>query len=310
MKPILALTGPNDAFKRDYLDKELKNIPGDDIAVYYADETEFETIFMQLYQNSLFGANNVVIVKNISALSEKSKKLFEEKLIKYLDQHNADAILILLTDKFSLETMAKIDDKGEVVEFKQPFKNDLIRYIQDNLYKNAVQFDDEIPDFIVNLTNEDSGDVEMITEMLIEFSQNSKLITIEEAKSLLSRSHNMNIFDLIDGIFERDIRKAINALNDLKLQGEPITKINYMLLRSTKNLWGYLTLKNKSEASSKLKIKPYESKMLGIYARKADLKFASSIFDMIKRVELKIKTMADEYAFLEIENFIIKTAKP
>lgn len=304
LKPIIALTGPNETYKREHLQKVLKGIPRDETTVYYADETETSVIFNQCGQDSLFGSNNVVVVKNIDALSDKQGNLFEEALEKYLVSPNPDATLVLFADKFSAGISAMIREKGELIEFKKAYRGDLITYISRKFRENGVAFEPELPDFLVSLAGEDSDDVEMMLTLLVHFAGKTRKITTQDARSLLARSNNMNIFDLIEGIFKKDVRKALNALNDLRLAGE-LSRICHMVLRSAKNLWGYLSLKNPRDAQTALKIGYYEEKKLSEYARFADLKFVSSVIGMVKNLEFRSKSMAEDLAYAELENFIL-----
>lgn len=309
MKAITALIGPNEAFKQDYLKKILRNISQDDITVYYADEADPKTIFLQCSQDSLFGANHIVVVKNIAGMAEKIKRDFEEELEKYLEQVNPATNLILLAEKFGADLLSKIRDNGDVFEFRKPYRNELIKFIKEKLDSAKIGYAEELPDFLIALANEETEDIDMMIQMMVHFAQKTKSISIEDAKSLLARSNNMDIFDLLEGIFKRDLRKALTSLEDLKLTGDPVTKITYMILRTAKNLWGYLSLKNKSDASGELKIKPFEAKILGEYARYSDMKFVSSVLELARTVEMKTKSMSEDFAYLEIETFILNTAK-
>lgn len=305
LKPIIALIGPNETYKRDHLAKLLKGVSKEDTTVYYADETEAPVIFNQCGQDSLFGSSNVVIVKNIDAMSDKQRNAFEDALEKYLGSPNTDATLVLFAEKFPAGITAQIKDKGELVEFKKAYRGDLTAYISRKFRENGTVFEPEIPDFLVTLAGEDSDDVEMMLTMLVNYAGKDRKVGVSDARSLLARSNNMSIFDLIEGLFKKDARKALNALTDLRLAGEGLPRISYMLLRSAKLLWGYFSLKDPREAQSALKIGYYEAKKLSDYARSVDLKFVSAVIGMVKKLEVRSKTMAEDLAYTELENFIL-----
>lgn len=309
MIPITALIGPNEVYKREYLKKELRKIPPDEISTYFADEVEPGVIFAQCSQDSLFGSSNIVVVKNIDAMKDRVRKDFEEALEKYLAHVNPSAVLFLLAEKFNADLTSRIRDNGQVFEFKKPYRNELLKYVTEKLEDASIQFDRELPDFLVTITNEDGEQIEMMVELILNYAYKSKNITLEDAKQLLSRSHNMDIFDFLEGLFQRDKKKALSALNDLRLTGDPVTKITYMILRSAKNLWGYLALKNKADASSVLKIKPFEVKVMSEYSRYSDMKFVSSVLELARSVEVKTKSMGEEFVYLELENFILSSAR-
>lgn len=309
MKPILALTGNNELFKREHLAGILKNVPKDEVTVYFADETEAGTIFAQCSQDSLFGSRNIVVVRNIGELTDRKKTDFEEALEKYLGNVNDNCQLVLFADKFSPGVTSLIREKGEVVEFKKAWRNELAGYVAKKLRDAGIRYDADLPDFIVTLCNEDSDEAEMMTGLLVNFAGTGKTLTLEDAGSLLSRSNNMNIFDLIDGLFTRNVRKSLNALTDLRLAGEGLPRISYMILRSAKNLWGYLSLADKKQAETALGIKFFETKKLAEYSRTSDLKFVSSVIGMVKRLEFRTKSMAEDLAYLELETFLAANSR-
>lgn len=305
LKPITALTGPNETYKREHLQKILKGVPREETTVYFADETEPSVIFSQCGQDSLFGANNVVVVKNIDSLSDKQRGAFEDALEKYLSSPNPDAALVLFAEKFSAGLVSQIKEKGELLEFKKAYRNDLTAYIGRKFRENGIAFESDLPDFLVTLSGENSDDVEMMLSLLSHFAGQTKKITMDNARSLLSRSNNMGIFDLIEGLFKKDARKALNSLNDLRLAGEGLPRISYMLLRSAKHLWSFFSLKNPGEAQTALKVGYYEAKKLAEYARFCDMKFVSAVIAMVKKLEYRSKSMAEDLAYTELENFIL-----
>ncbi len=302
MKPIIALTGPGEITKKEELNNILKDINKKDISIYYADETEFGFIFSECLQNSLFSTRNVIVVKNIDALKDSEKKKMEDALVNYMDSINPNTILILVSEEFSQRVAKKIQETGELIECKKMYKNDLLRHINIQFKEKGIKYEQELPDFILYLSNDDEWESENMLQSLLAFAEKGKVISIEEAKALLFRSGNLTIFDLIDGIFEKNMKKAILALSDLKKGDEPVTHIIYMIMRSAKLLWSYLSLKEKNDTADQMRIKPYELKRIREYARTSDLKFLSRIFEFLSSLEIKAKSMQSDFSYLEIEN--------
>ena len=308
MKPVTALTGENEIFKRDYLDKILSKIPKDNITVFFADDADSSLVFSHCTDGSLFGDSVTAVVKNIDSLSDKSRKDFDKSLAAYLEHLNPDNFLILLAEKFGSALSSKIKEKGEIVEFKRAYRNEITRYISSKLTENKISFDPQVPDFITTLANEDISEAVPMLNIALNSARLSMRLTMDDADDLLVRSTNGNIFDFIGGIFKKDPIKALNALSDLRLAGEPAIRVGYMLLRTAKLMWRYLSLEDRTAAAESLKIKPYEIRMLGEYSRHTDMKFTSAVIDLVKRVEMKAKSMPESFAFLEIEGFILTKA--
>ncbi len=297
MKPVIALIGPGELGKKAGLSGLLDSLDRKSVYSYYLGETEASFIFSECSQDSLFSSSKAVLVKNIDEAKDKEKKLFEELLDNYLDNINKNTVLIITADELPEGLLNKIHETGEVLQFKKMYKNELTAYVRDHLTAENISFEPELPDFIAMLANEDEWETENMLQSLIYLSGKGKSVTIADAKSLLSRSSNMNIFDLINGIFEKNAEKAALALYDLRLGGEPVTRIVYMIMRSAKMLWSYLS-------HSDVSMKSYEIGIMKEYSRKCDLKFVSKTFALAGKLEITAKSMKDDFSFIELENFI------
>jgi len=308
MKPVTALTGANETFKRERLGELLKKIPKDEITTYYAgeylDEKKLPVIFSQCRETGLFGQNNVVIIKDTDEFFTGKKKdkdeiSFPNFLEKYLENFNPDTSLILIGEKpdWGNDIKSRIEEIGEIIDFKQPYESDILNYARKKLRDNDIAFEADLPEFIHSLTGNDIEQVEMMMGLIINFCINTKTITVEEARTILSNSHNLGVFDLIDGIFKKDVKKAVHALWDLKLVGEALIMVNAMVLKTSKNLWNYLATKETSKTG--------RNYFLWEYSKRSDLKFVSTVLDTVKRVELRIKSVHEDLAFIELEKFIL-----
>ena len=51
--------------------------------------------------------------------------------------------------------------------------------------------------------------------------------------------------------------------------------------------------------------KYFEAKRLSEYARVTDMKFVSGVIGMVRRLEFRAKSMAEDLAYAEMENFIL-----
>ena len=318
MKAIILLTGKNEVFRREAADKMTTDIPRDETAVYYADETDPGVVFAQCLQNSLFGDNNVVIVRNIDDIKgdvdkeerkrfKSRKDKFDQLLMAYIENPNSDTTLILDWESPS-EKIKKLLTKSpdaEVLEFKKLYRRDLIPYVQTRLKQSDIRCEPSVPDLVVSLANEDIAQIAMMTTLLIGYAGVAKTIGFEDAKECLSRVNNLSIFDFVDAVFSRDIGKALSALSDLRLAGEQVIVINSMLLRKARLMWGYLAQRTKPNLAATLQISDFELRKLAESAAKVgSLRFVSQVFELVKEVEVKSKSMDDDFAFLAIENFI------
>ncbi len=73
---------------------------------------------------------------------------------------------------------------------------------------------------------------------------------------MLANSSKMTVFDLMDGVFKRSVVQAYRALNNLRLNSEPMLMINAIMLKTARNAWGFspsraTTTRSKTRSASK-----------------------------------------------------------
>lgn len=319
MKPIILLTGSNEVFRKEYSDKLIKNIPREEITIYYAEETASNVIFAQCIQNSLFGSNNIVIVRGVEEMSAQkregrsTKKEFAEAFHKYIDDHNHNTTLIVEWDKPSEKIKKAVRNKKdfEIKAFKKIYKDEIIVYIRRKFQDENIHIENGVVELLAELANDDIGQVSMFVRILCDYVSDTKKLSVEEVHQALSRSGNMQIFDFLGAFFMRDTKKALYGLTDLRnTKGQSVLAINTMILRTAKQMWGYFAMSRTSHnLVQALKISPYQLKFLRDYAKHIDMKFVSGAIDLVKRVEHIAKSMVEDFAYLEIEKFILEQAK-
>ncbi|NPV00613.1 MAG: DNA polymerase III subunit delta [Brevinematales bacterium] len=328
MKTVYLLTGPNEVFRKDYIDKLIAKVPREELTVYFADDSSVSAIINQCVQTSLFGAQNVVLVRNIdrikgkpadtgdgtqkSAYKSKSDE-FETRLLHYLESPNPDTVLILEWESPSKKAAAAVEqDPNQIAkEFKRAYARDILDFIRGKFAEIKLDYEKSIPDLVLILSNEDIEDAAMMVRLLCEYAGDGGKLAAEDAKNILARSQNGTIFQLIDAFFTKKPRPALEILSDMKQLGDPhILVINSMLLRSAKHLWGYLASGDKRELASEMGISSFEMKKLSEYAQICDLKFVSAVFELSRAVEYRVKSTDESFAFLEIETFLLNMKKP
>lgn len=304
MQPILALTGQNDILKLDELEKRLKDIPSDSIRVIFADETDPVAEIRDFAEAGLFGGGAVTVIKNLDQVKESVWSAFEKALSALLEHPDPDKTLILLSESFSKPVTDQIKQAGEVVEFRKFYREDCVRYAFQSLKSKKANFDPDVPDYLVTLSGEDLLELKSMVETVSGYSTPESKIDIPVCQKLLARSANQGVFEFIGAFFTRKTAQALTALSDLRAQGEAPSRILSLLYRSARLLWGYYALQNKADAASSLGIKPFEAKKIAEYARFTDLKRVSATLSLCQRVEAMSKTMPEEFAFGELEQFL------
>lgn len=300
MKPITLLTGKNDILKDEYLKNLLASFSEDEIFKYYLDEVEVSTIFAEIEGGSLFNQRIVIILKNFSLAKESVKKEVLKRLEEFAIHPYDFCFIILLTDE---DEIFLSGENVEIVEFKRAFRKDVIFYAKAKLREANISYEDDVVEYLVDLAMENMEYVQKMLEIIINYGKDK--LSIEDLENLFTRVGESSVFDFIDSVFRKEVKRAYQSLCDLKEKGETITQVNYLLYRMAKLMWNYLSTKDEKVLTEKFKVKYFELQKIKNYSKFIDLKFLSRVFELTKEVEIKSKTMTSDFAYLELEKFVL-----
>jgi DNA polymerase III delta subunit len=300
VKPITLLTGKNDILKDEYLKNLLASFSEDEIFKYYLDEVEVSTIFAEIEGGSLFNQRIVIILKNFSLAKESVKKEVLKRLEEFAIHPYDFCFIILLTDE---DEIFLSGENVEIVEFKRAFRKDVIFYAKAKLREANISYEDDVVEYLVDLAMENMEYVQKMLEIIINYGKDK--LSIEDLENLFTRVGESSVFDFIDSVFRKEVKRAYQSLCDLKEKGETITQVNYLLYRMAKLMWNYLSTKDEKVLTEKFKVKYFELQKIKNYSKFIDLKFLSRVFELTKEVEIKSKTMTSDFAYLELEKFVL-----
>ncbi len=294
MKQIILLTGENEILKNEYLANICKKFRKEDIFTIYLDEIELENLFSELEAGEIFSNSRVFVFKNFDMIIESKKKQIKSKIEEIFNNNSNDYFIILTKDK-----IFDISDKIDVIEFKKYYKEDMIKYVISKLGEHKISYEDGVVEYIVDLSCENIDIIVRMIEIIKNYSGNNFKLTFQIIDSLFERENGSNIFDFIEGIFTKNIKKALISLNDLRERGESLSSINYMLNRTAKLMWAYFS------DPKNINVKPYEREKLKSYSSKINMRHVSKVFELIAKLEVKSKSIDKDLSFLEIEKFIL-----
>jgi len=254
-------------------------VPG--INLVTIDETNIQNIIPEI-ETPAFGFNRkLIIVKNTGLFKKEGKRknvvLSEEKekLTKYIPEHikeiEENIVLIFIeesADKFKLYKL--VDEYGIVCQFEKQKLPQLVVRLKAicNAYK--VMIDDNTLKYLVENCGTSLQDLINEIRKLIEYVGQEGNITKEEIDMLAIKQIESVIFDLTDNLGKKDIRKALEVLNNLLYNKEPIQKILITLYHHFKKLYIVkLAEKYKKDLAQALNLKPNQMFLTTKYKQQA-----------------------------------------
>lgn len=232
-----------------------------------------------------FGFSKKLIVVRDSVLFKKEKKSAKgqevaqnklaEKIANYISE-NGSIIEELVELVFIEENVEKnnlykvIEQNGMIIPFHLLKLPELISNIQKicNAYK--VKIDNSSTKYFIEMCGTNMQDLINEIRKLIEYVGREGVITKSQIDSLAIKQIDSIIFDLTDNLGKRDTRKAIEVLNDLIYEKEPIQKILITLYNHFKKLYIVkIAEKYRKDLATSMKLKPNQLFLTSKYKMQA-----------------------------------------
>ena len=266
----------NDIFMQDFFIEEFKKKKNINSYLYYLGYDQEEIIFNELSNLSLFDSEKLIIIKNISKLSVKSKKT----LLKYLSNLDMKNYLILVKNNF--DSRNKFVDsliKSSVsIDVRTPFENKMKEWINYITKKEKINIkDDKIRDYIDaygdNIPN-------VINYIKIDFLSGDFIHN--------NYKRNYYLWHFQDSIGKKDLNKTIDIFESLLLNGNSINLIIIYLFALYENIYGLLKKNNIS--SNNFLINKIIKSRLNIYSKNYSIDEIENIILKLKELDLLSKT--------------------
>jgi len=235
--------------------KEIKNkyisMDFEELNYVQMDEKDFspDKLINSLETLPFMSDKKLVIVKNSDLFAGKRKSLGEddeEKLIKYLSNipDSASLIFVALDSVDARKKIYKeIKKNGKVISFDKLQSGELKKWIEKALknYSKTMDISDityftEILNYFDKNGNQDLYNIENEIKKLVSFVGERSIIKKEDIDAIFVSTSQNNIFKLLDEIEKKNVTKAINILNELINEGEPIIRILSVLSNQIRNL--------------------------------------------------------------------------
>ena len=245
------------------------------------DETNVSELISDIETPSFGYEKKLIIVKNAGLLKKEGKRKnaelskFKEKLNNYIVENieiiKESVVLVFIEeDTKKQELMSTIEKYGVVVKFdyQKPLQIEKRIKVICNAYKVNIS-QDTLKYFIESCgTNMQ----ELINEIrkLIEYAGENGTIEKNDVDKLCIKKLESIIFELTDNLGKKQIKEALEVMNNLIYAKEPIQKILITLYNHFKKLY-FVTLasKNNKDLVQVLNLKANQTFLVGKYKTQA-----------------------------------------
>ena len=235
------------------------------------DDTNVQELISDI-ETPAFGYERKLIIARNTGLFKKEKKTAKgqelvinklvSKIADYIDENisliNEGVELVFVEEEAEKNTLYKtIEKNGEVMEFALLKLPELIQNIQKICMAYKVKIDNGTAKYFIECCGTNMQDLINEIRKLIEYVGQDGIITIKEVDLLSIKQIDSVIFDLTDNLGKKDTKKAMEVLNNLIYEKEPIQKILITLYNHFKKLYIVkIAEENRKDLALAMKLKP------------------------------------------------------
>jgi DNA polymerase III subunit delta len=277
--------------------------------VFYGNEVKGDEVFSASQTLPMFADRRVVLVKKGGELNAAAMEI----LLSYLQDPCPSTCLILQAEKVDgrKKFYAEFKKRGEMVEFKRPYENQLGPYVRDEVRAAGKKIDAAAAELLGYLVGNNLQELVSQIEKLCLYCGNKELITVADVKAIVSDTKVENVFEFTDALGSKDLPKALRLLTALLQDGEAPLKILGAVARHYRQLWQVRELLDRKIPSSDLAkaagINPYFLKKVVDQARNYKVGELKQVFERMLELDLAFKSGGRADALFE--RFVMQSCR-
>ena len=257
------------------------------------DESNIDSLISNIEMPAFGYDKKLIVVKNSGLFKKDGRKKdttpIQEKIGKYIADNleiiNEGAILVFIENEadknFVYDIIERIGIVCQIDYLKLP---ELVQRLKKicSLYK--VNASDVVLTYLVETSGISLGDLINEIRKLIEYVGNGGTITEANIDALCTKQIESVIFELTDNLGTKQTAKALEVLDNLIYQKEPVQKILIMLYNHFKKLYFcQKAIEYNKDIANSLNLKPNQTFLVSKYKRQASL-FKTDLKEILKEL--------------------------
>lgn len=260
------------------------------------EENDFDDLKQVIETVSMFDEKKLIITERIF----KQPENFQEKLLEYFKDKkiatDKNIILVIFTeDAVEKNDLFKfLKDKTKAQEFKLLPSHKLKQWIKDYVKEQGGKLENQAIDKLVDYIG---NDLWRMSNELNKLVSHKIQITAQDVERLVKPKIDVNIFDTIDALGQKNKKQALKLIRNHLKQGE---KENYLLDRFVYQFRNLLKVKTGGGKD----LHPFVYKKAQAQTRNFDFEELKKIYQKLLEIDLNIKTGKVE-ARTALELFVV-----
>lgn len=243
------------------------------------DETNIQDLISNIESPAFGYEKKLIIVKNSGLFKKDGRKKtatpIQEKVAEYIE-NNKEIIEELVTIIFCENEIdknivyEKIDKYGFICNIEELKPYQLVKKLKGvcGLYK--VNVDEITLNYLLEISGTNLQNLMNEIRKLIEYAGENGTITTEAVNLLAVKQIESVVFELTDNLATKKTDKALEVLDNLIYQKEPLQKILITLYNHFKKIYlCSIAIKNNKDIVNSLNLKPNQSFLVAKYKKQA-----------------------------------------
>ncbi|MFB0972455.1 MAG: DNA polymerase III subunit delta [Tissierellia bacterium] len=284
-------------------------------------DLELDNFYSSIETLPFMSDKRVVIINELNNL--QTKQNLSDVFFETLKNISDDTIVIFHDSDQNLKKNTKLYKffKGinKVIEFDKLNNHELSKFLKKEILKRDKAINEGDLSYFIMLSGYHNKkvdvnlyDVETEVEKLISYSS-SERITREEINKTTEKANDSDIFNLLEGLANKNSADSLRYLHDLYDKNESLNGILYMIQRRYRQMYKYSSLYQdmKSEVDIKKIIgipSDYEFKIVSKISRGTDLCDLRDNLEKILDIDKKLKSTSQDQLLL-MEYLIVDMCK-
>lgn len=300
---IYVFYGEEKYLQQEYL-RKIKKIFGElSLGINYIllDENNIDTLISDI-ETSAFGyEKKLIIIRDSNLFKKDCKSPMKEKFKKYVSENMDiinEAVVIVFIEEIvhKMDLYKTVEKNAVIIETKElkpiEIKNRLKRICA--MYK--VQISDQNLNYLIETAGTSMQDLINEIRKLIEYAGENGEIKKEDIDKLTIKEIQAIIFDLTDYLGTKNTEKALEVLNNLIYNKEPLQKIIITLYNHFRKIYlTKLALKERRDLVEVLSLKPNQVFLTTKYRKQAEYFKEKEILQILKElIDLDYKSKSGQ----------------
>ena len=300
---IYVLYGEEKYLQQEYL-RKIKKIFGElSLGINYIllDENNIDTLISDIETPAFGYEKKLIIIRDSNLFKKDCKSPMKEKFKKYVSE-NIDiineAVVIVFIEEIvhKMDLYKTVEKNAVIIETKElkpiEIKNRLKRICA--MYK--VQISDQNLNYLIETAGTSMQDLINEIRKLIEYAGENGEIKKEDIDKLTIKEIQAIIFDLTDYLGTKNTEKALEVLNNLIYNKEPLQKIIITLYNHFRKIYlTKLALKERRDLVEVLSLKPNQVFLTTKYRKQAEYFKEKEILQILKElIDLDYKSKSGQ----------------